>query len=134
MSGKFGSIEIPSTEIRISSRPYDECGSVTTKVIFTDLDDIKQLYEIAQNNNSLKKTKNCWIKKNQSKSIREIDLKLFDGFGYLVETFRLKGVEIKSFDMEFADEYILDERLVSEFEWTYTSCKFVPNIPALLNV
>lgn len=127
MSGKFGSIEIPSTEIRMSGRPYEDGGIITTTVFATDFDDIKQLNQIVQTN-LLKKTSNYWIKKNQSKSVREIDLTLYDSCACPMEIWKLKDVMIDSFSMVFADGCITDESVKCDFNWKYSSCDYDPCI------
>lgn len=129
MSGKFGSVEIPAIRIKLSGRPsIDAENNHITTTIF---EESKQLYEVAATHSLLnqkseyKKTNNYWIKKNQSKVFGEIDLMLYDGFGYLLETWKLNGVLLRNVNFGELD-YTSSEENIVEFDWKYASCKYVP--------
>lgn len=130
MSGRFGSIEIPAMQIKLSGRPSidAENNHYITTTIF---EESKQLYEIAATHSLLnqkseyKKTSNYWIKKNQSKVFGEIDLMLYDGCGCLLETWKLNGVLLS--DVNFGElDYTSSEENIVEFGWKYASCEYVP--------
>lgn len=114
----YGSIKISPIQVKISNRPELEnrTGEIKTTVEFTDFYDVKQLFEIAEMDLNKKKTKNYWIKSNELKTIKEMCLTLYDGTGSPLESWKLKGIAINSYS-----EYLTDERVKCDFNWSYSS-------------
>lgn len=126
MSGSFNSIKIPDTFVKLSNMPYSECvdKSVTTTIF--DNTNIQTIFNVVNENiGTIKptyvKTKNHWIERNQSKFYGNVDFKLYDGVGVLIETWKLSGVTIHSMSTSNVG---LDEP-TTEINFRYTNCDYV---------
>jgi hypothetical protein len=124
MSGKFGSIEFPETFIKLREKPENN------RFVVTFFEGQKHVCEVLSHQLCLmnqNKISNHWIKKNKSKTFEgEVDLKLYDGCAFLLETYKLNGVVWKSVNFEQLD--YTSSYTTIESEWNYASYEWIPNL------
>mgnify|MGYP003479876232 CR=1 FL=1 len=128
MSGNFNSIKIPDTFIKLSHRLDcdSECVDKSVTATIVDNTNIQTIYNVVNENignitPTYVKTENHWIKRNQSKFYGNVDFKLYDGVGNLVETWKLSGVTIHSMSTSNVG---LDEP-TTKINFRYTNCDYI---------
>jgi len=128
--------KIPETFIRLSKRPIEDAGGITST--FYDVIDIFSKIKgfetlglsstgLVLDKSKYNKTNNYWLKKNQSKFYGTVDLKLYDGCGVMMETWHLDGAYVKGVAFSELDHSSNDSDYI-EMEWGYNSVKYIPAI------
>ena len=121
ISGEFPSGNFPEMFVKISGRPNIDHGGIITTTIL-DADQIKHLnhLSIAESSFSYKNTNNHWLKKNKNKYFGSITLKMYDGYGFVLEEWNCDGVIVKYVNF---DDLSYNEEII-EIDWQYKSCSY----------